>query len=140
VVVKVYYVDVNVFVYWLGGHPEFGVKALEWIREMERAPRGGFITSTLAVYEVLVILAGLSGRSLKDVDFVATVAEGIMQLRGLSIEPLMPVDMRAAHELMERYDLDYEDALHVAVALRVGADAVISNDKDLERGPLKRVF
>jgi len=71
---------------------------------------------------------------------VAAVVDGIAQLGGLSIEPLMPEDMRNACELMGRYGFDYEDALHIAVALRVGADAVISNDEDLERGPLKRIF
>ena len=34
------YVDVNVFVYWLGGHPVFGEAALEWVRRVESASRG----------------------------------------------------------------------------------------------------
>ncbi|MFA4640740.1 hypothetical protein [Pyrococcus kukulkanii] len=30
------YVDVNVFIYWLTSHPEFGKKAKMWIKRMER--------------------------------------------------------------------------------------------------------
>ena len=29
------YVDINVFVYWLGGHPKLGKTAYKWIREIE---------------------------------------------------------------------------------------------------------
>lgn len=31
---------------------------------------------------------------------------------------------------MERYDIDYEDSVHLAVALRKGAETIISNDED----------
>ena len=30
-----FYVDVNVFVYWLGNHPKYGQAALEWVKKME---------------------------------------------------------------------------------------------------------
>ena len=30
------YVDVNVFVYWLCGHPTFGEKAKSWIEKIEK--------------------------------------------------------------------------------------------------------
>ncbi|MCC6024602.1 MAG: PIN domain-containing protein [Thaumarchaeota archaeon] len=41
---------------------------------------------------------------------------------------------------MKEYGLDYEDALHLAVALRNKAEEIISNDQDFDRTPLKRRF
>ena len=67
------YVDVNVFVYWLGGHPEFGGKALEWVRRVEGARYGEYVNSTLTVYEVSVILSGLAGVTLRDKGFIRSV-------------------------------------------------------------------
>jgi predicted nucleic acid-binding protein len=56
---------------------------------------------------------GLIGRSLKDQELV---------------------------DLMKEYGLDYEDDLHLAVALRNKAKEIISNDQDFDRTPLKRRF
>ena len=28
-----YYIDVNVFVYWLGNHPKYGQEAVNWIKK-----------------------------------------------------------------------------------------------------------
>ncbi|RLI17446.1 VapC toxin family PIN domain ribonuclease, partial [Candidatus Bathyarchaeota archaeon] len=47
------YVDINIFVYWLGKHPTLGEVALEWIRRIERSPRGSYVTSSLTLYEAL---------------------------------------------------------------------------------------
>lgn len=134
------YVDVNIFVYWLAAHPNFGENSKKWINEMERARAGEYITSTLTVYETLVILAGLAGRNLRNRDFVETIVEAVTGLHGLSLEPLTPGDMARAVELMNIYGLDYEDALHLAIALRAGAPYIISNDRDFDRTPLKRIF
>jgi len=59
------YIDTNIFIYWLGGHPTFGGKAREWVKRVGEAPRGRYATSSLAIYQALVIMAGLTGRSLK---------------------------------------------------------------------------
>lgn len=134
------YVDCNVFVYWLGGHPSFGDTAYEWVKKIEDAPRGKYVTSSLTVYETLVIVAGLTGGSLKDSSLVGGVVEPITNLKGLVIEPLMPEDLTQASESMKEYDLDYEDSLHLATALRTGAKEIVSNDEDFDRTPLRRNF
>ncbi len=134
------YVDVNVFVYWLGGHPELGERALEWVRRIEAGERGSFVTSSLTIYEVLVILAGLAGKTLRDQVFVEEVASAIAKLSGLRVEPLRAEDVERAVDLMKAYDIDYEDALHLATALRVGAKEIVSNDKDFDKTPLTRVL
>ena len=134
------YVDVNVFVYWLGGHPLFGSRAYEWIRKVEKAKRGEYVTSTLTVYEVLVIIAGLTGRSLSDRGFVERIVEAIRGLRGLMLTSLGEETLTEASIIMDRYGIDYEDALHLAVALKAGAKEIISDDEDFDRTPLKRLF
>jgi len=78
------YVDVNVFVYWLCGHPSFGEKAKNWIEKIEK--EGNYVTSSLTLYETLVIVAGLTNKSLKDKEFVKIVFNSIMGLKGLKIE------------------------------------------------------
>ena len=134
------YVDVNVFVYWLGGHPVYGPRAREWIDAIARSPKGSFLTSSLTIYEVAVILAGLAGRGLGDVEFASRLAAAFGELKGLEIAQLEARDYVDAIPLMERYRVDLEDALHLATALRLGARRIVSNDADFDRTPLKRVF
>ena len=135
------YLDVNVFVYWLGAHPVFGGKAKSWIERAEGSPRGSYVTSSLTVYELLVVLAGLTDRSLADREFVGEVIGAATSLPGLSVIPLAEEDHVEAVELMDEYGLDYEDALHLSVALKAGAKVIVSNDRDFDKAPVvKRVF
>ncbi|MGQ9479683.1 MAG: hypothetical protein ACUVQ0_06725 [Thermoproteota archaeon] len=41
------YVDVNVFVYWLGAHSTFGNRAYKWVKKIEGSRRDRYITSSL---------------------------------------------------------------------------------------------
>jgi predicted nucleic acid-binding protein len=132
------YVDINIFVYWLGNHPKFGETAYKWIKKIENSPRGKYVTSSLTLYETLVIIAGLTGKSLKDKTFTEEVINSITHIKGLTIEPLKPEDFTKAVNLMKEYNLDYEDSIHLAVALRTGVQAILSNDKDFDVAPIKR--
>ena len=132
------YVDINIFVYWLGNHPEFGETAHKWVKKIEDSPRGKYVTSSLTLYETLVIIAGLTGRSLKDQAFTEAVINSLTQIKGLIIEPLRPEDFTKAVGLMKEYNLDYEDSIHLAVALRAGAQEILSNDKDFDLAPIRR--
>jgi len=134
------YIDINVFVYWLGGHPSFGETAYKWIKKIEEGPRGKYVTSSLTVYETLVIIAGLTGGSLKDGLFVDRVLDSMTNLKGLVIVPLVPEDYVQASDLMRKYELDYEDSLHLATVLRTGAKGIVSNDEDFDKTPLMRSF
>ncbi len=134
------YVDINIFIYWLANHPRFGEAALKWIREIERAKRGSYITSTITLYETLIVIAGLTGRSLKDENFVEEIIKAIISLPGLKISPLTSEDLIEAVKLMKEYKLDYEDAIHLVTAIRNNVKEVLSNDQDFEKTPLKRTF
>jgi len=134
------YVDINIFVYWLGNHPQFGKTAYNWIKKIESSPRGEYVTSSLTLYETLVIIAGLAGKSLKDKAFVEEVVNSITHIKGLRIEPLKPEDFTKAVDLMNEYNLDYEDSIHLAVATRTGVREIVSNDKDFDATPIKRTI
>ena len=134
------YVDINIFVYWLGNHPQFGKTALKWIKQVENSPRGEYVTSSLTLYETLVIIAGLAGKNLKDKAFVEEVVNSITHIKGLRIEPLKPEDFTKAADLMKEYNLDYEDSIHLAVAIRTGVQEIVSNDKDFDVTPIRRTM
>lgn len=134
------YIDVNVFVYWLGNNPALGEKARKWINEIENSPSGDYVTSSLSLYEALVSLAGLADKTLKDLDFVESIIKALNGIKGLMIEPLMPLDYATAIDHMGECGLDYEDSLHLAVAIRTGAKEIISNDKHFDATPLKRHY
>ena len=134
------YIDVNMLVYWLGNHPDYAHTAKNWIQKIEKAQRGKYFTSILTLYEATVILAGLTGRNLKDNDFIRQVITPITALKQLTIEPLKSEDLKKAAQIMEMWKLDYEDSLHLAVAQRVGAQEIVSNDKDFERTEIKRTM
>jgi len=134
------YIDVNVFIYWLGGHPIYGERAHAWIKRIERASPREYVTSILTIYEALIVLAGLTGQTLRNIEFVGGVVEAFNGLRGLALEPLRGEDFKRAVELIDEYGFDYEDALHLSVALRTGSVAVITNDRDWDKAPIPRVF
>jgi uncharacterized protein len=132
------YIDVNIFVYWLGNHPKFGETAYKWIKKIENTQRQTYITSSLTLYETLVILAGLTGKTLKDKTFTEKVITAITNIKNLTIDPLKPEDFTNALEAINDYKLDYEDAIHLAAAIRTGAQEIISNNKDFDNTPIKR--
>jgi predicted nucleic acid-binding protein len=134
------YVDVNVFVYWLGAHPVYGKIAHHWIRRIEESPRGKYITSSLTLYQVAIIMAGLTGTNLRDEKLIRRIMDSIINLPGLAVVPLTLEDALEAVGFMEKYDLDYEDAIHLAAAIKSKAKEIISNDQDFDKTPLKRSF
>lgn len=134
------YVDVNVFVYWLGNHPEYAQTAKKWIREIESSQRGDYVTSTLTLYETLVILGGLTGKNLKDKNFVNQILNAFTSIKPLKMEPLKIEDYRKAADLMSECGLDFEDSLHLAVAMRIKAQEIISNDKDFDTTQIRRTM
>ena len=134
------YVDVNIFMYWLGKHPKFGEAAYKWVQKIENSHSKEYVTSSLTIYETVVVMAGLVGRNLKDHAFVEEVTNSLTRMKGLTIEPLKLEDLTGATDLMSDYKIDYEDALHLAVATRIGAQEIISNDKDFNATPIKRTI
>ena len=134
------YVDINIFVYWLGNHPKFGETAYKWVKKIEASPRGEYVTSSLTLYEALVIIAGLTGKNLKDKIFTEKVVKSITSIKSLVIEPLKPEDFTQAVNLMNDCKLDYEDSIHLAVAIRTGAQEIVTSDKDFNATLIKQTI
>lgn len=65
-----------------------------------------------------MIIASLTGKNLKDEELVKEIVHSITCLPGLAIALLTAKDLTEEISLMEKYKLDYEDALHLAVVLR----------------------
>ena len=80
----------------------------------------------------------LGGRNLKDKTFITQVITPITAIKPLTIEPLKSEDFKKAAEIMGNWELDYEDSLHLAVAERVGAEEIVSNDRDFDKSEIRR--
>ncbi len=66
------YVDVNVFVYWLGDDPVFGNQATSIIEGIERGERAA--TSSLTLWLVHILLSSLAERYSEE-EFIRRVKE-----------------------------------------------------------------
>lgn len=134
------YVDVNVFVYWLSGEGETLNKAISWITRIENSVRGEYCTSSLTLYELIVIVAGLTGRSLADREFVRDVINAIFSLKKLTLIPFSKRIISKAINIMNTLNLDFEDAIHYATAIESNAKKIITNDRDFDKTSLERIF
>ncbi len=126
------YVDVNVFVYWLGDDAAFGDEATAIVKRIERGERA--VTSAITPWLVHVVLRGL-GRGYDEEKMVARLGE----LGFLRMEPLVWEDYQTALKGMHAHRLDFEDALHFGVAQRLGTHEIYSNDGDFSKTPVKPV-
>ncbi len=128
------YIDVNVFVYWLNDHPKFGETATNIIERVESGEKA--VTSALTpwILHVLFEKTGLKWYS------PGLLMDKLSHIMNLDIVPIDADDYRNASILSDKYRLDFEDAIHLAVAIDYGADAIYSNDDDFDRAPIKRVF
>ena len=133
------YIDVNILIYWIMEHPEYGEKALDWIIEAETSP-DTYITSALSIYESAIIIAGLHGKTLKNQTLMEEITTSFTDLKSIHFAPLTLQQLTEAPNLMAKYNLDLEDAIHLAVALENNASRMISNDKNFDKVSIPRVF
>jgi predicted nucleic acid-binding protein len=128
------YVDVNVFIYWLNAHPRFGETATKIIERIDTGEKA--ITSAITPWFVHIVFSrsGAKGYSFAD------LLERLNSLENLNFIPLEARIYPTACSLAEKYRLDLEDALHLAVALNHKVRAIYSNDEDFDKGPIERVF
>src|SRR5215467_13781091 len=121
---SVKYIDVNVFVYWLGDDPVFGGRAASIVERIETGERA--VTSSLTPWLTHIALVNAKASNYSTERLVETFKE----LPFLRIEPLTFADYETAVAAMRRYRLDLEDSLHLAVAERLGVNDIYTNDRD----------
>jgi len=127
------YVDVNIFVYWLGDDPVFGGEATGIVERIEKGERAA--TSSLTPWLTQVALVSAMARDYSEEKLI----EKFRELPFLRVEPLTLADYESAVGSMRRYALDLEDSLHFAVAERLKIREIYTNDRDFEKTPLKTI-
>jgi len=93
------------------------------------------VTSSLTPWLVSVVLR----REAENFD-EGVLMEKLSEIKNLKVVPLKMSTCIQAAELMRRYKLSFEDGIHLATALKHGAEAIYSNDSDFDRAPIRRIF
>ena len=118
------YFDVNVFVYYLTGDKTYGERAKEWLSTTEHK-----YTSVVTPFLLTVVLGKVLGKSLRDYEFVKTIATA---LDSLGVEYLELPEWDKVVENVKKYNVDIEDSIHITTAIENGL-TIVSNDEELKR-------
>ncbi len=127
------FVDTNVFIYAIQGHPEFGEVSkiiLERIDSGEKA-----VTSQINLAEVCWWLE--KHKRSEEIEEEIKLISSIFHLE------IIPLDMRdfiAASEFVKKYKIDFNDCISLAVMKRMNISTIYSNDRDFDRTWIKRKF
>jgi len=127
------FVDTNVFIYAMQGHPEFGEvskKILERIDGGEKA-----VTSLMNIAEVCWWL-----EKHKMAEKIEEKVKLISSIFCLEIAPLELSDFMEASRLVKRYRIDFNDCLSIALMKRMNINTIYSNDRDFDKAQIKRIF
>ena len=115
------FVDTNVFIYSITGHPKFGEDARHILKRIEEGEEA--VTSTLVLCEVSWVLEAMGRQG----DIKSTL-EKILSFRNLEVVGFDADDLFVGASNMEFYGVDFNDGLNVAVMTRIGVSEVYSND------------
>ena len=116
------FVDTNVFVYALTGHPKFGETARTILQRIEAGETA--LTSTLVLCEIAWVLEAMGKQS-----EIKPTLEKILSYASLEIVGFDTDDMLTGARNMLTYHLDFNDGVNVAIMERNGISEVYSNDK-----------
>jgi len=115
------FVDTNVFIYSVTGHPCFGEKAKRILKRLERGEEA--VTSTLVLCEVSWVLEAMGRQG-----DIKSALEKILSFKSLEVVGFDADDLLVGANNMELYGVDFNDGLNVAVMTRIGVSEVYSND------------
>ena len=121
------YVDSNIFLNYLfnefGGITEFAALRTEELFEKALNGKYTLFTSELTVFEVSDI-SRLSENEVKE----------FLQHRNVNIVKVMLSDKKQAENITQKTKIHTKDAIHTAIALRCGCEAIITRDiKDFKK-------
>jgi predicted nucleic acid-binding protein len=101
---------------------------------MLRDGRASGVVSDFSIHSIMVLLDSLKRR-----EELRTFLASLTGYKGLRVHFTSIADELRAVELAEREGLDIDDAIQYAVALSVGAEAIVSFDKDFDGLKIPRV-
>lgn len=127
------YIDVNVLVYWLTDHPDFGETATTIVQRIQRGERA--CTSSLTLWLLHVLLKRETENYSEKV-----LLQSIFKLKDLKIVPLTFEDYMYAVAYKEEFGLTLEDSLHYTIAKKMGTNVIYSNDTDFDKTDIERRF
>lgn len=120
------YLDANILIYIIEGHPDFGDAAIDLINKLNDN-RTTAIVSDLAICECLMGAYKQGNQALID-QHLAFFEEAQGSALFQAVE-FMPSALEQVPELAANYGLKILDAMHLSLALQVGCDAFATNDK-----------
>ncbi len=120
-------IDTMLFVYHFEGNPEFGAAAGRVLAAAEGG-RCRLVASALALMEVLVIPKRLGAD-----DLCRKYHEFFRYFPGLTVVPVDEAVAEVAADLRARHAIRTPDAIHLATAIRAGAQAFLTQDLALRR-------
>lgn len=115
------FVDTNVFIYSVTGHPRFGEDARRILERIEEGEE--VVTTTLVLCEVLWVLEAMGRQG-----DVKSTLEKVLSFKSLEVVGFDADDLLVGANNMELYGVDFNDGLNVAVITRIGVSEVYSND------------
>jgi predicted nucleic acid-binding protein len=122
------FIDTAPIIYYLQGHPEFGPHAREVVIAIESGRLTAY-SSVLTLTEVLI-----KPVAIKDVALAQKFAQFIKHAKHLTLIEISEGIAETAGNLRGHYSfLKTIDALQVAAALDVGAEAFLTNDTKLRQ-------
>lgn len=112
------YVDTNILVYLLERHEHYSSEVAAQLEKFTKSPESVLITSALTITE---FLAGTKSSS----------ADSLRKVPRLKFSSLDEALAEQAGNLKRMSGLKIADAIHLATAMSLKADALFTNDKQL---------
>jgi predicted nucleic acid-binding protein len=130
------YIDANPFMYAFETGPEIAKPLLALIEVLKATP-GVAVTSELVLGELLAPVRGPGALTLAE---RRTIYLNLLVFnRWFDLRPVTRSIILDSASLREGTSLKLVDALHLATALQAGCRFILSNDRDMDRGGLRRV-
>jgi hypothetical protein len=128
----VYLVDINIFLEDM--LPRKRSSECKRFPAMLRDGRASGVVSDFSIHSIMVLLDSLKRR-----EKLRTFLASLTGYKGLRVHFTTIAEKLKAVELAEKEELDIDDAIQYAVALPVGAEAIVWFDRDFDSLKIPRV-
>jgi len=115
------FIDTNVFIYAMTGHPQFGDPAKVILERIEQGENA--ITSTLVLCEIAWVLEAMG----RQADIKPTL-EKILSYNTLEIKSFDEDDLIVGAQNTANYHIDFNDSVNLAIMLKNGITEAYTND------------